>query len=90
MCQLRIEFLDLSLAQPNGDGYCTTDVLTITGGSTNVPNICGENIGQHIIVDFAGTNTITINVRASSSYVFGRHWNIRIIQTNCNSEFRGK
>lgn len=90
VCQLRIEFLDLSLAPPNGDGICNTDIISVTGGATNVPNLCGENSGQHVIVDFSGTSSITIAVVATASYTFGRHWHIKITQINCDSRLRGE
>jgi hypothetical protein len=44
--QLRIDFHDFTLAEPNLDGECIEDVFRITGGSA-VPSICGENSGQH-------------------------------------------
>lgn len=50
VCQLRVEFLDLSLAPPSGDGLCNTDVISISGGASNVPNLCGVNTGQHVVV----------------------------------------
>lgn len=90
VCQLRIDLLDFSLAPPSGDGICNTDVISITGSATNVPSLCGENSGQHLIVDFAGTNPINIAIKTTSSYTFGRHWNIHIAQINCDSEYRGK
>lgn len=89
VCQLRVEFLDLSLAPPNGDGVCNQDILSISGGATNVPNICGENSGQHVIVEFSGTSSITVSVTATAAYTFGRHWHIKITQINCDSRFRG-
>lgn len=88
MCQLKIEFLDLALAPPNGDGKCNTDVMTISGGSTNVPNICGENTGQHVYVDFDGTSSISITITATPSYTFGRHWHIKVSQINCESAWK--
>lgn len=45
--QLRIDFLDFSLAQPNGTGYCDLDFLIISRGSSTVPRLCGENADQH-------------------------------------------
>ncbi|XP_055303711.1 uncharacterized protein LOC129569165 [Sitodiplosis mosellana] len=88
VCQLRVEFSDLSLAGPSGDGVCNTDVIQITGGATGVPNICGENSGQHVVVDFDGTNSISITIAATSSFTFGRHWFIRATQINCDSAMR--
>lgn len=90
VCQLRIDLLDLSLAPPNGDGICSTDVLSISGSGSNIPLLCGENSGQHVIADFTGTNPITITIKTTSSYTFGRHWNIRVAQINCESAYRGE
>ncbi|GAB0097031.1 uncharacterized protein DMENIID0001_126230 [Sergentomyia squamirostris] len=87
ICQLRIEFLDFSLAQPNGDGVCQTDYMQVTGGSSRVPLICGENTGQHVYVDFNGNAAITIAMLTTGS-PFARHWNFRLSQIACDSEYR--
>ncbi|KAM7357956.1 uncharacterized protein ACRADG_003105 isoform 1-T1 [Cochliomyia hominivorax] len=85
ICQLRIDFLSLQLAPPNGDGFCLTDSLQITGGSSRVPAICGDNSGQHVYVDFNGESPITISVATSSSYTFNRQWQFQIAQLACTS-----
>jgi len=85
ICQARLDFLDLTLAPPNGDGICNRDAITITGGSSYVPPICGINSGQHVYVDFDGTSSITVNIAASSSFTFGRKWHIMVTQIDCNS-----
>lgn len=90
VCQLRIDLLDFSLAPPNGDGTCSTDVISISGSASNVPLLCGENAGQHLIADFTGTNPISIVIKSTASYTFGRHWNIRLSQIACDSGNRGK
>lgn len=90
VCQLKVSFLDLSLAPPNGDGICVNDRISITGGANPVPNICGENSGQHMYIDFDGSNPISVSVSALSAYTFGRHWNIKIAQINCDDRNRGK
>ncbi|CAG4929456.1 unnamed protein product [Parnassius apollo] len=84
ICQLRIDFLDMVLAQPNGDGVCATDAITITGGNTIVPTICGDNTGQTLFVDFNGNTAITITVTATSATTFSRRWNLRLIQLGCD------
>ncbi|XP_055610083.1 uncharacterized protein LOC129757023 [Uranotaenia lowii] len=88
ICQLRIDFRALTLAQPDGDGNCLTDVLTITGGSTQVPNICGENSGQHVYVNFAEANPITIRVSTSGSNTLSRQWSFELSQIACDSEWK--
>ncbi|XP_046977174.1 uncharacterized protein LOC124543148 [Vanessa cardui] len=84
ICQLRIDLLDMVLAQPNGDGVCATDALTITGGNTIVPILCGDNTGQTLFVDFNGNAAITISVTATLATTFTRRWNIRLTQLGCD------
>lgn len=86
VCQLKINFLDFSLAQPTGDGVCSNDYFTITGGSSPVPRICGENSGQHVYVDFSGNNPITVTVATSGSFTFNRRWHFHLQQIGCDSE----
>lgn len=47
ICQLRIDFLEFTLSQPNASGVCDNDFLLVTGGATSVPRICGDNSNQH-------------------------------------------
>lgn len=89
ICQLRVDFLDFSLAQPTGDGLCTNDYFTITGGSSPVPRICGENSGHHVYVDFSGNNPITITVATSGSFTFNRRWHFHLQMIGCDSPSKG-
>ncbi|XP_014369924.2 uncharacterized protein LOC106719946 [Papilio machaon] len=84
VCQLRIDFLDMVLAQPNGDGVCLTDAVTITGGNTIVPTICGDNTGQTLFVDFNQDAAITITITATLATTFSRRWNMRLTQLGCD------
>lgn len=45
--QLRLDFLEATWAQPNSTGFCDLDVFLVSGGSSTVPRICGENTNQH-------------------------------------------
>ncbi|XP_069171001.1 uncharacterized protein [Procambarus clarkii] len=47
ICQMRFDFLALELSQPDTNGVCTKDFLTVTGGVSSVPVICGSSSGQH-------------------------------------------
>lgn len=89
ICQLRIDFLSFSLAPPTGDGLCSTDYLSIEGGSTAVPRICGENTGQHVYVGVVGRLPVWINVATSSGQAFTRRWQFRVTQIRCASPNRG-
>lgn len=90
ICQLRIDMLDFSLAQPSGDGVCNVDFVSITGGSSRVPRICGDNSGQHVYVNFNGDAPISVTVYTSSTINFARRWYFKMSQINCDSEFRGR
>jgi CUB domain len=89
VCQLRIDFLSFSLAPPNGDGLCLNDYFTVTGGSTTVPRICGENTGQHVYVDVSGLLPVVITVATSSNLAVSRRWQFRVTQIRCGSPNRG-
>lgn len=67
---------------------CSFDYFTVTGGSSAVPRICGENSGQHVYVDFAGDSPITVSVATSSSFSFNRRWHLHLQQVGCDSESR--
>jgi hypothetical protein len=45
--QLRVDFLDFDLAQPDVRGQCVDDYLEVIDSITVVPKICGENSDQH-------------------------------------------
>lgn len=87
---MRIDFLSLNLAQPDGDGNCVYDAMTITGGGSQVPVICGENTGQHVYVDFENDNVIIINIATGNTVNIGRTWNLKISQIGCACPTKGK
>ncbi|XP_077265998.1 uncharacterized protein LOC143899525 isoform X1 [Temnothorax americanus] len=89
ICQLRLDFLEATWAQPNATGFCDLDVFLVSGGSSTVPRICGENTNQHAYVDFNGATPITISVDTNADHAFDRRWNIRIQQIACDSVCRG-
>ncbi|CAH1155566.1 unnamed protein product [Phaedon cochleariae] len=88
ICQVRIDFLSLVLAQPNATGFCTTDALIITGGGGTVPVICGDNTGQHVYVDFNGDENILMTITTGSASTLGRSWNLKITQIACDCPTR--
>jgi len=46
--QLRIDFRDVRLSQPNNQGRCNEDILKIADGSNvPVPLLCGDITGHH-------------------------------------------
>lgn len=88
--QLRIDFLDFTTAQPDGDGNCVTDSITVTGGNTAVPVLCGDLTGQTIFVDFNGNTAITVTITASLATTFSRRWNVKLTQLGCDCPGIGK
>ncbi|KAE8748297.1 hypothetical protein FOCC_FOCC004933, partial [Frankliniella occidentalis] len=86
-----MDFLDLTLAQPDANGICRNDFLSITGSSFSYPRICGVNTANHMYVDFpAGTNSIVISVDTDSAVRFARNWNIRITQIEATNPSHGE
>lgn len=67
-----------------------SDYFTITGGSSPVPRICGENSGLHVYVDFSGDNPLTITVASSNSFTFNRRWHFHLQQIGCDSPSKGE
>lgn len=48
VCQLRLDFLEFSLAQPDENGQCITDSFMVrTTVGERLPILCGENAGLH-------------------------------------------
>lgn len=90
LLKVRLDFLSLSLAQPDGNGVCSTDFLSVTGGASQIRRICGENSGQHMYVDFNGGNDITLTIQTTSAISLDRQWNIKVAQIDCTSPTRGE
>ncbi|KAK0080535.1 hypothetical protein PV325_013798 [Microctonus aethiopoides] len=88
ICQLRLDFLEFSLSQPNASGVCDNDFLLIAGAARTYPRICGENAGQHVYVEFNGANPIIISIDTNVDYSFARKWNLRIQQIGCDSPWQ--
>ncbi|KAK2724430.1 hypothetical protein QYM36_001068 [Artemia franciscana] len=99
ICQLRLDFQDFVIAQPNTaeysedaanyQGQCDTDSFTISGGSNPIPILCGNNTGQHMYVDMSsGQNafTMTFSIGNGPGEENGaRTWNVKITQLPCSS-----
>ena len=48
VCQLRLDFEEFTLAQPDENGLCTTDSFMVrTTVGERLPILCGDNSGQH-------------------------------------------
>jgi hypothetical protein len=91
--QLRLEFIQVQLAPPTGDGLCTRDYISVESDSLNVPRLCGTLTGQHVYVHLPKHKKfwlrrtksrkllgLNIKIAASSSFFQIRRWKIRVIQ----------
>ncbi|XP_068216085.1 uncharacterized protein [Palaemon carinicauda] len=88
ICQIRLDFLELHLSQPDWDGHCNDDFLVVTGEmDTFVPILCGHNDGQHMYVEVVpdgGALEIVIDSALPSS---SRSWRIQATQIGCDSRY---
>jgi len=68
-------------------GDCGEDQFSITSpGTFGSPVICGQNTGQHMILDSDGTNCQTANFMIGGSTTTSRVWDIYVTQYTCSQE----
>ncbi|XP_064121630.1 uncharacterized protein LOC135226107 isoform X1 [Macrobrachium nipponense] len=86
VCQLRLDFLSMTLKGPGEDTTCDTDTFTFVGtAGANPTVICGTNTGQHMYLDLApGSAAARINI-ATTDKETDRSWRIKVTQIACNS-----
>ncbi|XP_045034723.1 uncharacterized protein LOC116936379 [Daphnia magna] len=94
ICQLRLDFEAFSIAQPESvEHRCVTDSFVVTGTTSPVPVICGDNAGQHMYLNigYNSTTPIMLTMITSNLMVGGvasaRNWKIRVSQIPCNEGF---
>jgi len=87
VCQLRLDFEEFTLAQPDEHGLCTTDSFMVrTTVGERLPILCGENGGQHIYIDMGrgSANPVVLSVVSNGDRVT-RKWKIKINMIPCNN-----
>ncbi|GJQ78278.1 hypothetical protein Trydic_g22120 [Trypoxylus dichotomus] len=93
VCQLRLDFLDFNLAPVNltqigtaasQTAYqCSVDNFYVVPGPY-IPQICGDNTGQHIYVNMPRElHNITLNVKYTVRSFDLPRWNIKVTQLQC-------
>ncbi|XP_042864811.1 uncharacterized protein LOC122248700 [Penaeus japonicus] len=94
VCQLRLDFLSMNLANPNdgaGTGVatlCEKDTFSFVGSAGGNPTvICGDNSGQHMYLDIEGNGVARINIATTDDSI-DRSWRIKVTQIPCNSVSR--
>jgi len=87
VCQLRLDFEEFTLAQPDENGLCTTDSFMVrTTVGERLPILCGENGGQHIYIDMGrgSANPVVLSVVSNGDRIT-RKWKIKINMIPCNN-----
>lgn len=87
VCQLRLDFEDFTLAQPDDNGLCTTDSFMVrTTVGERLPILCGENSGQHMYIDMGrgSANPVVLSVVSNGEKIV-RKWKIKINMIPCNN-----
>ncbi|KAI9559191.1 hypothetical protein GHT06_015980 [Daphnia sinensis] len=89
VCQVRLNFVLFTIAQPNTESVCSTDTFEVVGASNKIPTICGDNGGQHMYLNVPSSATSPTDLQLS--FNFGtdsnpvRAWNILISMIPCDS-----
>eukprot|EP00094_Tigriopus_californicus_P011978 TCALIF_11572-PA protein Name:"Protein of unknown function" AED:0.19 eAED:0.22 QI:148/0.58/0.61/1/0.83/0.84/13/0/679 len=89
VCQLRLDYDNLVLAQPEAtDHVCQDDQFIISGGAP-IPAICGTNTGTHMYVDMGLASSSPVVLTAvTSGASFARSFSVKVTQIECNSLVR--
>ncbi|XP_057368577.2 uncharacterized protein LOC130689657 [Daphnia carinata] len=94
--QVRLDFMSFSIGQPNADGNCATDVFRVSGADNTVPEICGDNAGQHMYLDVPSTGTGMTSASSKEIYLSfqlgaqssaSRVWNIKVSMLAAGSKY---
>jgi len=89
ICQVRLNFQELELLDPDSTGRCMTDYIQITGGvsQSSLPSLCGTLTGQHVIYSAIPNFPARLSIVTGSTdtVTLTRKWKIQIIQYECDS-----
>ncbi|XP_017483593.1 PREDICTED: uncharacterized protein LOC108372422 [Rhagoletis zephyria] len=88
ICQIRLDFEDFELAQPDEFGRCTQDSFMVrTTVGERLPMLCGENKGQHMYVDMGrgSANPVVLSVITNERDGINRKWKIKISFVKCDN-----
>lgn len=83
ICQIRLDFREFFIAQPNRQSKCATDNFRVFNAENKVPTLCGENSGQHLyLTPRSGTNGVQLGFKFGLSTI-SRFWKIDITLIPC-------
>lgn len=87
-CQLRLELEEFRLLPPVA-GLCLNDSLRVfvNGSDSYVPELCGHNAGQHVVLHFPESEdrsllSLKVSTRTAG---FHRRWSVRIVLYDCGT-----
>jgi len=86
ICQLRLDFVDVALTQPDLTNGCAgiDNIGIVAGGGLNPPNLCGTLDGEHIYVATGKQNTAA-TITVTKVGTTNSHWQIRVREIECGS-----
>jgi len=96
ICQLRLDFVSFTIAQPAGadpvttSTQCLTDNFQVGGALNTVPPICGDNDGQHMYIHVPRSDITPSDVRLTfniGTATVSRSWNIKIAMLPCAATY---
>ncbi|XP_046638057.1 uncharacterized protein LOC124316262 isoform X4 [Daphnia pulicaria] len=87
ICQIRLDFLTFSLAQPNAETICSVDSFQVAGAVNKIPAICGDNNGQHIYLMLPRISSSVQIVMTFGTSNIHRMWNIKIALLPCDADY---
>ncbi|CAG7729221.1 unnamed protein product [Allacma fusca] len=82
ICQLRLDFDEFELTQPEFNGDCNNDLMQVISSRAGF-GICGSNSHQHIYLNYDSRSYIDISMRIRS---VDAKYRIRSTFIECNSE----
>lgn len=90
ICQVRIDFEDLTLMEPDGTGSCDDEYVQVEPGTLKVPKLCGNLDGQHVIFSLSAGVPATLSVVLDADTVKTNtlKWRMKVTQFSCDSPTR--
>ncbi|CAG2106678.1 unnamed protein product [Medioppia subpectinata] len=86
VCQVRLDFIDFDLDQPTL-GDCLGDKFRVSssGGTGQIPMLCGRNTNQHVYVHVpnGGSATRTVIIIFDTNSIGDYRWQIKMTQIDC-------
>ncbi|XP_046459094.1 uncharacterized protein LOC124205673 isoform X2 [Daphnia pulex] len=83
ICQIRLDFNQFSIAQPNRQSNCVTDNFKAFNAENHIPTICGDNPGQHLYLKPRNRAKEVQLVFKFGQSPIRRFWNMHVTLVPC-------